>query len=141
MCRPMSWVYAFLWFGPAYFHWELCITPEAYSPWSQSSQFMHVFDLDPVIFIRSSAQSQKHGLLETRVHTSCTYVIWTMLHSSEALHNTRSILSLKPVFTVQDFFFFFFGVGPSYSNHKLCANCLDTSVHSSCIFFIWIILS
>jgi hypothetical protein len=137
MCRPMRWVYAFLCFGPAHFHWELCTIPEAYSPWSQSSQFMHMFDLDPVTFIRSSSQFQKHGLLETRVYTSCTCVIWTMLHSSEPLHNPRSIIFLKPVFTFNEFFW----VGPFYCNQKLCAICLDTSVHSSCICFIWTILS
>jgi hypothetical protein len=88
---------------------------------------VHFFDVDPLIFIGSSAQFQKHTILETRVYSSCTCVIWIMLHSSEALHNPRSILSLKPVFTVHEFFW----VGPSYCNQKFCTICLDTSVHSS----------
>lgn len=93
---------------------------------------MHFFDLDPLVFTGGSAQSQKRTLLDawvhsscmcliwtllyssealhnsrsmvSRVHTSCMCVVWTMLHSSEALHKPRSILSLKPVFTVHEFF-------------------------------------
>lgn len=95
---------------------SLCITiPEAFFPWSQSSQFIHMFDLDHVIFIRSSTQSQKHTLVEARVHNPCTCLIWTMSHSSEALHNPRSMLLLKPEFTLHALVWF----GPCYIHQKL----------------------
>jgi len=46
-------------------------------------------------------------------------------------------IAWTPQFTVHAHVWF----GPCYIHQKLCAICLDTSVHSSCTCFIWTILS
>jgi len=59
-----------------------------------------------------------------------------MLHSSETLRNPEAISPWSQCSQFMNFFW----VGPSYCNQKLCADCLDTSVHRSCTCVIWTML-